>query len=87
VFESQLLGSFCKQIVPPLTEHYDVMETRRDNYLIVKKRSLKKGYSRITLNIRLRITAQPRSGMALLTKWSMFLQNASGKPTYRTRSV
>jgi len=31
VFESQLLGSFCKQIVPPLTEHYDVIETQTKN--------------------------------------------------------
>jgi len=31
VFESQLLGSFCKQIVPLLTEHDDVIETQTKN--------------------------------------------------------
>jgi len=31
VFESQLLGSFCKQIVSPLTEHYDAIETQTEN--------------------------------------------------------
>jgi len=31
VFESQLLGSFCKQIVPLFTEHDDVIETQTKN--------------------------------------------------------
>jgi len=31
VFESQLLGSFCKSIVPLLTEHDDVIETQTKN--------------------------------------------------------
>jgi len=31
VFESQLLGSFCKQIVPLLTEHDDVIGTQTKN--------------------------------------------------------
>jgi len=31
------------------------------------------------VNIRLRTTTLPRSGMELLTKWLLFLQNACGK--------
>ena len=31
MFESQSLGSFCKQIVPLLTEHYDVIDTQTKN--------------------------------------------------------
>jgi len=31
------------------------------------------------VNIRLRTTTQPRSGMELLTKWLLFLQKACGK--------
>ena len=31
MFKSQLLGSFCKQIVPLLTEHDDVIETQTKN--------------------------------------------------------
>jgi len=36
VFESQLLGSFCKQIVPLLTEHDDVIETQTKNCMRVQ---------------------------------------------------
>jgi len=31
VFKSQLLGSFCKQIVPLLTEHDNVIESQTKN--------------------------------------------------------
>ena len=31
MFKSKLLGSFCKQIVPLLTEHDDVFETQTKN--------------------------------------------------------
>ena len=41
MFESQLLGSFCKQIVPPLTEHDDVIKTQTKIACLLKSPTLR----------------------------------------------
>jgi len=51
------------------------------NKCIAQKRSFKNVIREfVPVNIRLRITTPPRSAMALLTKWPVFLQKEWWQP-------